>query len=464
MLVYVAATLDNSSLWLDELMSMYYSDPAHAAAGELWSRMTTDLHPPGYYVVLYVWRELFGSSEVAVRLLSTTIMVVVAIIYLLHVTRSFGPRVAALALPVVVVSHVFLVYAQEVRGYALLMLLTLVCTLLYVKACRNDAPLGRTLPAMVALCFLTETIHPYGVLWAGAVCAGLLVFRRTWRERLVIVAGGVLLLLYPAARLAWMASLAEGTYNWFAYLHPIEELLLGLSRPLLVRQDAWLLVALALIVAWWTATRQIEWRPLARTAPLWILLGGFTASALLVHYLIEPSFSDRNLVIGAPVIWLLSAHGLALVRRSRLNNALLATCVGLLVANHALRADWLARGFKSEWRASARLVDEHYPACAATPIPAFAYVDAERDEYFYEFYLENDFQFRFIDRTELRGVPEAAAPGGCPIKFWSPHGLAPEALGSAAALSALGLRVLTFEHAAPWSGETFSEAFIITAN
>ena len=460
-LVYLAVTLTNSSLWLDELMSVYYSDPAHTASGEIWDRMSTDLHPPGYYIVLFLWRLLWGSSIVSVRSLSTLLMFSVLAIYAWHVVKKFGYRIAGFSVALIVVSQIFLVYAQEVRGYALLMLLTLTGAILYQSVSRHEHSFGSGISAIVFLCFLTETIHPYGVLWSGAICGGLLIFRRRPKERLIIVASGFLLLVYPIIRFAWMASLAEVHYNWFAFLNPWIELLFGLSRPLVIRQDFLVVGALAVALSWWIASRQIDWKKLATALPLLILIPLVVASALAIHFIIQPSFNDRNLVIIAPVIWLLVPYAIVAVQRSKRNDAIVAAGVVLLCVNHLARAEWLALGFKSEWRRSAALVESHAELCRDELVPVFHYVDPRRDRYFYRYYLQSDLQFHFVDRTELDGVLGQLAGSRCPIKFWAPHGLSPDAVAGPAELDGLGYEVARFDHAAQWENEPLQGAFVI---
>jgi len=462
-LAYLISTLANSSLWLDELMSLYYTDPVHAENRELWARMSSDLHPPGYYVVLYAWREIWGDSITAVRMLSIVTMMSVLALYVAHVTRRYGSRIAALCIPVVVMSQIFLVYSQEVRGYALLILCSLVCTILYERTCNTEISLWRTLPFITALCFFTETIHPYGVLWSGAICFGLLVYREELTERLAVVAAGLLLLVYPLLRFAWMSELASGNYNWFAFLNPVVELLFGLSRPLIIRQDLPLIAALSVPLIWWVYSRQIAWTRLRRGLPQLLLLPALVIPALGVHFLIEPSFNDRNLAILAPVIWLLLPAAMNAVERSRLNDAIVLGAVVLVCANHVVRSQWLSLGFKSEWRASAAFVDQYAEACRGYEIPVLRFIDMDRDGYFYRYYLRNDVELRLVDRTELDELLRTDSNSGCPIKFWSPHGLSPNAVGSAADLESIRYTTVTFDHTAQWLNTPLEGAFVIVS-
>lgn len=460
-MTYLIATLASSSLWLDELMSLYYTDPAHAVNGDLWARMRTDLHPPGYYVVLYAWRELWGNSIPALRMLSIVTMTTVLAIYVWHVAREYGSRIAALCVPVVVMSHIFLVYSQEIRGYALLMALSLVCTIQYERVCNAEVDFWRTLPLITLLCFLTETIHPYGVLWSGAVCFGLIIFRKRLVERVAIVGTGLLLLIYPLLRLAWMSELAAGNYNWFAYLNPAVELLFGLSRPVIIREDLVLVAALCVPVIWWIASKQVDWGKLGRAGPRFLLIPALIVPALAVHWLIEPSFNDRNLVILAPAVWLLLPAAIQAIKRSKLNDAIVVAAVALLCANHVIRAQWLSLGFKSEWRASAAFIDQYADACRGTEIPVYRYIDMDRDGYFYGYYLRNDLDLRLVDRADLGSLLSAESENDCPIKFWSPHGLSPDAVGTSADLESRGYRMVAFDHTAQWLNTPIRGAFVI---
>jgi hypothetical protein len=305
-----------------------------------------------------------------------------------------------------------------------------------------------------------ETVHPYGVLWAGAVCAGLLIYKKALIERIAIVAAGGLLLIYPLLRLAWISELTTGSFNWFVYLNPGVELLFGLSRPVIVLEDVWIAAALAVMALWWIASRQVAWASLKRALPLALLIPILVGSALSVHYLLDASFNDRNLIILAPVIWLLVPYVITAVRESSLNRAAIAVGIAAICLNHTLHSGWLLRGFKSEWRNSAQFVDSYFAACAGTPIPVFSYVDETLDTYFYRYYLEHPFEFRFIARSEL-GLT-ATSDDACPIAFWSPHGLVPEeAFGTAEQLRERGYSVVAFEHAVPWQDRTFVEAFVV---
>ncbi|HSQ38718.1 MAG TPA: glycosyltransferase family 39 protein, partial [Anaerolineales bacterium] len=121
--------LDAQSFWNDEgntarLVERPVALIIEGAAG--------DIHPPGYYLLLHVWRAFTGESEFALRAFSAlcgvlTVAVTAAIGY-----RVGGRRTALAAALFVAVHPLSVYYSQEARMYALLGLasvLTLLCSL-----------------------------------------------------------------------------------------------------------------------------------------------------------------------------------------------------------------------------------------------------------------------------------------------------------------------------------------------
>ncbi|MFN8371782.1 MAG: glycosyltransferase family 39 protein [Anaerolineae bacterium] len=79
-----------------------------------------DIHPPGYYWLLAVWRGLTGDTEFALRLLSALASTLtVAAVFALG-KRLYGTFAGAAAAMIVALNTFSIYYAQEARMYALL--------------------------------------------------------------------------------------------------------------------------------------------------------------------------------------------------------------------------------------------------------------------------------------------------------------------------------------------------------
>ena len=138
--------LSRAPLWLDEFAAMESSagrglahmfapngvpiehpisytkmDPG-AGLGDVWRNLDTDTHPPLYFLLLHVWRRMFGDSPGAIRMLSALLSI--AAIPLLfdaaRITVGRGPALWACGL--MAVSNQLIYHAQEARNYPLLVL------------------------------------------------------------------------------------------------------------------------------------------------------------------------------------------------------------------------------------------------------------------------------------------------------------------------------------------------------
>ena len=126
---------DWNSFWLDELYSVYrlmlLSEPTPANLDSVWELIykyqtvrTTSY--PLYDVILYIWMDIFGQSEVAVRSLSILYVTFATMFLYLFVTRVFGKRTAILSALLFVFSFMSIRYALEARYYGQTLFL---CTL-----------------------------------------------------------------------------------------------------------------------------------------------------------------------------------------------------------------------------------------------------------------------------------------------------------------------------------------------
>ncbi|MCS7072655.1 MAG: glycosyltransferase family 39 protein, partial [Anaerolinea sp.] len=92
-----------------------------------------DIHPPGYYWLLAIWRVLTGQTEIAYRLFSALAsLLTVALIY--PIGRHIGGRAVGLLAALLSALNTFQIYyAQEARMYALLGLWSAASTLTLLR-------------------------------------------------------------------------------------------------------------------------------------------------------------------------------------------------------------------------------------------------------------------------------------------------------------------------------------------
>jgi mannosyltransferase len=124
--------LGTESLWMDEAWSIRES-------GESISQIVAHSNqPPLYFLILRFWIRLWGTGESAIRSLSAVIGVAAVGVTFLTGSALFGRRAALVAALLSAISAFQIYFSQEARGYALLMLLTALSFLFFIRSLRSD--------------------------------------------------------------------------------------------------------------------------------------------------------------------------------------------------------------------------------------------------------------------------------------------------------------------------------------
>ena len=128
--VLVFLQIDKKSIWLDEASSIAVADLNWRNLFHLFS--FREANQGFYYILLKLWLPL-GKSEFAIRGLSAVFAIVsVPFIYGIG-SRLFTPQAGLLAALFLSVNAFFIEFAQEARGYSLLLLLVIVSTYYFIK-------------------------------------------------------------------------------------------------------------------------------------------------------------------------------------------------------------------------------------------------------------------------------------------------------------------------------------------
>jgi mannosyltransferase len=118
--------LDAQSFWNDEGNSARISERPVALILE---GTASDIHPPGYYLLLHCWRALFGQSEFALRAFSAVAGLALVVCTYLLGRHLFGEATGLTAAFLGAISPFAIYYSQEARMYALLGALAAASTL-----------------------------------------------------------------------------------------------------------------------------------------------------------------------------------------------------------------------------------------------------------------------------------------------------------------------------------------------
>jgi 4-amino-4-deoxy-L-arabinose transferase-like glycosyltransferase len=127
-------------LWVDEATSIHQAHLSYT--GMLTNLRTTDVHPPGYFTLLWLWVRGFGFGPLSVRMPSILLGIALVPAMFGLARDLFDRRTAVIAATFTVVAPQAVWYSQEARMYSLFMLLTVLAVWAQVRVVRSGSRLA----------------------------------------------------------------------------------------------------------------------------------------------------------------------------------------------------------------------------------------------------------------------------------------------------------------------------------
>jgi 4-amino-4-deoxy-L-arabinose transferase-like glycosyltransferase len=354
------ATLDSQSFWLDEAFTV---DRVEGGFSAMLSKVADhEVHPPLYFGVAWLWKQVFGSGEVGLRSLSALLgTALIPLAYALG-HRLGGFRVGCFVAALAATSPLLVWYSQEARGYSLLLLLGGLSLLCFLAA-RTDFD-RRWLAGWAVSSALAMAAHYFALFLVAPELVWLLLEARRRGALLevsiaaaAVVAVGLALLplaLHQREVLGakWIAEGHSGDMATRIAAVPAE-FLTGRRAPYHAGLSGVGLV-LALLATLPLLGADREWARRAAFVPLTL-----ATIALAVPLLLAIAGSDylitRNVIVAWLPLTIVVALGAAAARFAPLGTMMIATLCGFGMAIIGFVA-FNVRHQRDDWRTAAEAV------------------------------------------------------------------------------------------------------------
>jgi uncharacterized membrane protein len=313
----------------------------------LFSSVIGDVaHPPLFYVLLKLWIAIGGESLVWLKLLPLVLSIATVLPFLAFTRELRLPHLARnVALWLMAVNGFLINHAQELRGYSLLLLLS-VCSLWLLMKLINLKRGSRAVGSLIALCVVNLLLvfaHYYGLLIVAFELIALAVWKRERLGSFAIGTGLLVLCFSPWLYLVSKVARANPSRINFVWNRPppVSEVIgyyANLNGPLSYRWKVIgtaivMIVFLSPIIAW--CSRIVKEGRTGRessSSRFWFLalfafgpaLLAFTAS----HLLPQSVWAFRYLIIAAPAYFLIAAAAAQRLQRRWIRISLVALIVG----------------------------------------------------------------------------------------------------------------------------------------
>jgi uncharacterized membrane protein len=348
--------LGRESLWWDEVVTVAVVRLDWEAFWKVLANFEA-ISPSGlYYCLLRFWVNL-GESEFVLRSLSVLAGVLgVGLVYGLG-KRLFDTNAGLIGAALIATNSFHVQYSQEARGYSLMVLLTALSSLFFLRAIerqsRNDWA-GYILTGTLAV-----YTHLFSVLVLGAQWVWLLLVRRRnipWRGFLVAVFA-ISMLSVPLA----IFAVTGGYVGEIAYTprtsphaaYNVLSSLVGRGRLLVLAYFVSCFIAfLCLLKAW------VQSKESAKTWSYTFLLSWLVIPLVagIVICLWKPVLLDRYFIICLPPLVLLAAVGISQIRPSWIS---VVSVIVLLSLSARAVFIYYSVLHKEDWRGATAYVIAH---------------------------------------------------------------------------------------------------------
>lgn len=204
-------------IWYDEAFALLMTQKGPFAIFDATLVMqggaSADIHPPGYYLLLWAWVQVWGSSVTAGRLLSIILSIgTLTCVYYIAKT-AMDQRTAILAMLLAAILPFQVHYGVEIRMYSLLTLLLALATLAFWKGMRTGQWTWWLLFSIsAAAAQYTHNLAAFYLIPLAAI--GLL--RKDWKTvRSTVAAGLGAILIYSPWLLHLPAQIAKIGQNYW---------------------------------------------------------------------------------------------------------------------------------------------------------------------------------------------------------------------------------------------------------
>jgi hypothetical protein len=357
----------SNAYWLDELNSVTSSALPLDGALSIW---VTETGPPLYRLILSLWMNLFSDDEIATRALSF-LCVTAAIFSLFILLKPYGKNTQFIAATLLASNGLIIYAANEVRPYALVLLLTTLCT------CWSLAPInsiGRLFRLMVG-CLLLSLTHYIGLVYSGLLLLMVLMqYRRNYFYVCLILASMSLLLIWPIyqALHGGLLNKAGGNF-WIQVSGPIDTLQIYFSGliPIESRRIRILITAVGFLIVSILMLKPVI-TLISKGLPNTTITPIFQLSRLVFTFLLvaiifdlhSPISTPRNSIILIPALCVLVAllFSTLQVRRPKLQPAIFTCLITIIFIN--LQTAYRSINEKliplQNWPAAAQFVIDHH--------------------------------------------------------------------------------------------------------
>lgn len=134
----------------------------------------TDVHMPLYFLTLSLWMKLFTNADISIRLLSVLFGILTIFFGYLAGKEIVNEKTGLLTALLISINSLAIYYSQEVRFYSLLMLLSTMVLLFFIKTIKT--PIPKNIFFLIFSSLLLIYTNTISIIFVAVIFFGLALF------------------------------------------------------------------------------------------------------------------------------------------------------------------------------------------------------------------------------------------------------------------------------------------------
>jgi len=409
--------LTRESFWNDETYTGYLAQLP--SLKQVLHFISYDVHPPGYFSLVWGWGRLFGMSDYSLRATSAVAGVLLVPVAYRIGKQLFDAKTGMISAFISAFIFQSIYYSQELRAYIFLALLSALSVTILLDCLHSLEAQEKQSPwryfGLLLVCGLNGYFHYFGLMFSALVAATFVIyafrFRRQRKIALLFGAG------FFAMYLPWLpvALHSVNRTSWMQrpdarFVIESANIFYGPGRVL----DA--IVVGVILCGFGYALFKKGWKGI-EAGDRWLLAWIFVPLAISVSIslTVRPVYSPRNLLIAGVAAWILLARAITLLPWRSVYQWGLA--IGVLAICHVLQIVSPTHGYfvkptKQQFREAAAYVATHN----TERLPIYA-IDWDTENYaYYLSYVHQDGLIKTLSDLDIQSKGLRALIGD--QRFW----------------------------------------------
>ena len=198
-IIFIFSSLFHTNIWFDEAYSVGLANHSFI---DIWKIGGHDVHPILYYWILHIIALVTGSSILAYRIFSGTLIAILGILGYTHIRKDFGEKTGLIFSCLTYFMPAVAVYANQIRMYSLAILSVTILGIYAYRLMKDQCKKNWIIFFISSL--VSIYTHYYGLMAAGIInlfLFGYFIKNKNKKQIIIIIAQG---LVQAIAYIPWL--------------------------------------------------------------------------------------------------------------------------------------------------------------------------------------------------------------------------------------------------------------------